>query len=57
MLHIFSTNRAKLVARKPKATNIMGRREYSSVLYVRPAEPPHTVFLALFLKLPCHEMK
>jgi hypothetical protein len=27
MLHVFSRNRVKLVARKPKATDIMGRRE------------------------------
>ena len=28
MLHIFSTNRVKLTARKPKATHNLGPREY-----------------------------
>ena len=33
MLYVFSTNRVKLVARKPKTTNNMGQREYVSFLY------------------------
>ena len=28
MLHVFSTNRVKLVARTPKTTNNKGQREY-----------------------------
>ena len=28
MLYVFSTNRVKLVARKPKTTDNMGQREY-----------------------------
>jgi hypothetical protein len=28
MLHIFFTSRVKLAARKPKATDNLGRREY-----------------------------
>jgi hypothetical protein len=28
MLHVFSTNRVKLVTRKPKTTNKLGQREY-----------------------------
>jgi hypothetical protein len=28
MLHVFSTNQIKLVARTPMATDIPGRREY-----------------------------
>ena len=28
MLHVFSTNRVKLMARKPKATDNLGQREY-----------------------------
>ena len=32
MLYVFSTNRVKLVARKPKTTNNMGQREYVHVV-------------------------
>ena len=31
MLHAFSTNRVKLVARKPKPTDNLGQREYKLV--------------------------
>ena len=33
MLHIFSTNRVKLVARTPKTTNNKGQREYIVYLF------------------------
>ena len=36
MLHVFSTNRMKLAARKPKATNNLGRREYMLYCIVLP---------------------
>jgi hypothetical protein len=31
MLHVFSTNRVKLVARKPKMINKLGQREYTAI--------------------------
>jgi len=34
MLHVFSTNRVKLVARTPKATNNKGQREYIFALFM-----------------------
>jgi hypothetical protein len=30
MLHVFSTNRVKLMAQKPKTTNKLGQREYGA---------------------------
>ena len=34
MLHAFSTNRVKLVAWKPKATDNLGWREHEPMLYM-----------------------
>jgi hypothetical protein len=34
MLHVFSINRVKLLARTPTATDIKGRREYLVIFYI-----------------------
>lgn len=48
MLHVFSTNLVKLVARTPKTTIILGRREYVlsafSKIFWRDGIPPQQKF-------------
>ena len=52
MLHVFSTNRVKLVARKPETTNNKGQREYTPT-----QNSKHPAYIKLSVDLSKHVRK